>query len=65
MGLTSDSSGKPVPGAATGTVQDEVPLIHESLRMILDGVTACIGDPGSLRDRKRPVLARHLEQCDG
>jgi hypothetical protein len=33
--------------------------------MILDGVTACIGDPGSLRDRKRPVLARHLEQCDG
>jgi hypothetical protein len=54
MGLTSDSSGKTVPGAAAGTVQDEVPLIHECLEMILDRVTACIGDPGSLRDVIRP-----------
>lgn len=65
MDLTSLSSGKTVPGTATGTVQDKVPLIHECLKMILDGVTACMGDPGSLRDRDPPVLARQLEQCDG
>ncbi|MBB6166265.1 hypothetical protein HNQ72_006116, partial [Rhizobium wenxiniae] len=39
MGLTPPSLGKTVPGAAAGTVQDEVPLIHECLEMILNGVT--------------------------
>ena len=45
-------------------MQDEVPLLPRCLEMIFDGVTACIGDPRSLRDRKRPVLARQLEQCE-
>lgn len=45
MGLTLPSLGKTVPGTAAGSVQDEVPMIHERLEMILNGVTACIGDP--------------------
>lgn len=57
--------GKTIPGAAAGTVQDEVPLIHECLEMVLNGVTACIGDPCSLRDSDPAVLARQLEQCYG
>jgi hypothetical protein len=54
MSLTPPSSGETAPGAAAGTVQDEVPLIHECLELVLDGVTACIGDTGSLRDRNPP-----------
>jgi hypothetical protein len=60
MGLPSDSSGKAVPGSATRTVQDKVPLIHEGLQVILDSVPACVGDAGSLRDRDPPMFALQL-----